>query len=148
MILEDKGIHIYWDEVEEVPLSKKTLDKTIEDILKDHQHSLDYINIIFCSDEILLQMNIDHLDHDYYTDIITFPLEAEPLAAELYISLDRVSENAQQLNIPIHQELLRVIFHGVLHLVGYDDHDEAAIRAIRAKENEYLSLHERLSEGT
>jgi rRNA maturation RNase YbeY len=145
MIPEENGIHIYWDEVAELPLAQENIEITIARILKDHQHSLNYINIIFCSDETLLQMNIDHLDHDYYTDIITFPIEAEPLAAELYISIERVADNAKQLKTAPDQELLRVIYHGVLHLVGYDDHEETDIAAIRAKENEYLSFHDSLS---
>ncbi|HQW03710.1 MAG TPA: rRNA maturation RNase YbeY, partial [Saprospiraceae bacterium] len=89
-------------------------------------------------DEFLLEINRNHLDHDYYTDIITFPLNDNPLIAEIYISIDRVQENATGLNIPFEDELHRVMIHGVLHLCGYDDHEEEDIRVIRKKEEFYL----------
>ena len=82
------------------------------------------LNIIFCSDEHLLGINRDYLQHDYYTDIITFdlsPSSKSPLEAELYISIDRVKENASILGQPFYRELHRVIFHGLLHLLGYKD---------------------------
>ena len=82
------------------------------------------LNIIFCSDEHLLGINHDYLQHDYYTDIITFdlsPSSKSPLEAELYISIDRVKENASILGQPFYRELHRVIFHGLLHLLGYKD---------------------------
>ena len=82
------------------------------------------LNIIFCSDEHLLGINRDYLQHDYYTDIITFdlsPSSKAPLEAELYISIDRVKENASILGQPFYRELHRVIFHGLLHLLGYKD---------------------------
>ena len=82
------------------------------------------LNIIFCSDEHLLGINRDYLQHDYYTDIITFdlsPSRKAPLEAEMYISIDRVKENASILGQPVYRELHRVIFHGLLHLLGYKD---------------------------
>jgi len=82
------------------------------------------LNIIFCSDEHLLGINRDYLQHDYYTDIITFdlsPSSKAPLEAELYISVDRVKENASTLGQPFYRELHRVVFHGLLHLLGYKD---------------------------
>lgn len=98
-------------------------------------HRLDFV---FCSDAFLLDINIRHLSHDFYTDIITFPLNEDPLIAEIYISIDRVRDNAKSLNIPFETELYRVIIHGVLHLCGYDDHEEDDIQLIRMKEEEYI----------
>jgi len=97
------------------------------------------LNIIFCSDEHLLGINRDFLQHDYYTDIITFDLSASnkaPLEAELYISVDRVKENATTLGQPFYRELHRVIFHGLLHLLGYKDKqkkDQAFMREMEER---------------
>jgi rRNA maturation RNase YbeY len=97
------------------------------------------LNIIFCSDEHLLGLNRDFLQHDYYTDIITFDLSASskaPLEAELYISVDRVKENATTLGQPFYRELHRVIFHGLLHLLGYKDKqkkDQALMRKMEER---------------
>lgn len=102
-------------------------------------YGLARIDYIFCSDAFLLEVNQTHLGHDDYTDIITFPLNVNPILAEIYISIERVRENAQQLQIPFEEELHRVMIHGVLHLCGYDDHEEEDIALIRKKENEYLN---------
>lgn len=99
-------------------------------------HRIDYI---FCSDDYVLEVNRMHLDHDFYTDIITFPLHDNPIMAEIYISIDRVRDNAHALQIPFDTELYRVMIHGVLHLCGYDDHEEEDIRIMRSKEEAYLS---------
>ncbi len=103
------------------------------------------ITYIFCSDEFLLQMNRDFLQHDYYTDIITFGLseKGEPVEAEVYISLDRVKDNAQTLGITYGEEARRVIFHGALHLCGYKDKKKSEIILMRKKEADYLRLFEK-----
>ena len=99
---------------------------------------LDRIDFIFCSDEFLLKVNRQHLNHDDYTDIITFPFEENPIAGEIYISIDRVKENAKTFEIRFEEELRRVMIHGILHLCGYDDHDADDVEEIRAKEDNYL----------
>jgi rRNA maturation RNase YbeY len=99
------------------------------------------LNIIFCSDEHLLGINRDFLQHDYYTDIITFDLSASskaPLEAELYISVDRVKENATTLGQPFYRELHRVIFHGLLHLLGYKDKQKKDQALMREMEDRLL----------
>jgi rRNA maturation RNase YbeY len=106
--------------------------------VEEEGYALNRLDLIFCSDAFLLEINKAHLDHDYYTDIITFPLNDNPMIAEIYISIDRVRENAEGLNIPFEDELHRVMIHGVLHLCGYDDHEEEDIRVIRKKEEESL----------
>ncbi len=100
-------------------------------------NTLDYV---FCSDEYLLQINRQFLQHDYHTDIITFPYsqEGEPIIGEIYISMDRVEENARDFKVNRNQELLRVIFHGALHLCGYLDKTTKEIELMRKKEDEYL----------
>ena len=96
--------------------------------------------MIFCSDEYLLDVNRKYLNHDYYTDIITFDYcEGPVLSGDLFISVDSVRENASFYGTEFADELNRVIVHGLLHLIGYDDHAEADIATMRAKENYYLS---------
>jgi len=108
--------------------------------------SLD-LSCVFCSDEFLLDINTRFLSHDYYTDIITFPLEEtdKKTTAELYISIDRVKENAQSLAVPFAQELYRVIFHGVLHLCGYGDKSKKEETLMRKKEEDWLALFSKLA---
>ncbi len=89
-------------------------------------------------------MNQDHLGHDYYTDIITFHYAEDTIDGELYISIDRIRENASALKIPIENEILRVVIHGVLHLCGYGDKSEDEILLMRKKEEESLALYNSL----
>lgn len=100
------------------------------------------LSIIFNSDEALLEINKQFLNHDFYTDIITFTLDdtEEALEAELYISIDRIKDNAQQLNKDFEQELHRVIIHGVLHLCGFGDKTETEEKLMRTKEDTYLKV--------
>ena len=98
------------------------------------------ISIIICSDNYILDVNIKYLQHDYYTDIITFDYcEGNKLSGDLFISVDSVRENASFYGTEFADELNRVIVHGLLHLIGYDDHTEEDIAQMRAKENYYLS---------
>jgi len=102
------------------------------------------ISIIFCSDEFLLDLNKQHLNHDYFTDIITFdltPKNEKATTGELYISTDRVKHNAKDYNTTVTNELHRVIFHGILHLCGYKDKSKKDIALMRAKELQYLNLY-------
>jgi len=103
------------------------------------------INIIFCSDNYILDVNMKYLQHDYFTDIITFDYcEKNILSGDLFISVDSVRENALYYGTEFSDELHRVIVHGVLHLIGYDDHTEEDIKMMRYKENYYLKLRENL----
>ena len=101
------------------------------------------ISIIFCSDNYILDVNMKYLQHDYFTDIITFDYcEGDTVSGDLFISVDSVRENASFYGTEFKDELNRVIVHGVLHLIGYDDHTEEDTKQMRAKENYYLSLRE------
>jgi probable rRNA maturation factor len=124
---------------------KTGLKTFIQSIFKKEKHRLSSITYIFCSDEFLLRMNRDFLKHDYYTDIITFGLadKGEPVEAEVYISLDRVKDNAANLETSFKEETLRVIFHGALHLCGYKDKRKSEITLMRQKEEQYLRLFEK-----
>ena len=104
---------------------------------------LGQISIIFCSDNYILDINQRFLQHDYFTDIITFDYcEGDRLSGDLFISVDSVRENAIEYGSSFNDELNRVMVHGILHLIGYDDHTDEDIRQMRSKENYYLSLRE------
>lgn len=97
------------------------------------------MNYIFCSDKRILEINRQFLKHDYYTDIITFDLSESPkITAEIYISLDRVRDNAKTQATTLQSELHRVIFHGALHLCGYGDKTKEEVKIMRGKEEMYL----------
>ncbi len=99
------------------------------------------ISIIFCSDNYILDVNVRFLNHDYFTDVITFDYcEGNKLSGDLFISVDSVRENAVEFGTEFDEELHRVIVHGLLHLVGYDDHTPEEQKVMRAKEDYYLSL--------
>jgi rRNA maturation RNase YbeY len=98
------------------------------------------LSVIFCSDERLREINVEFLQHDYYTDIITFPYSDDAVHGDLFISVERVADNAAQLNVPFRQELCRVLAHGVLHLCGYGDKTPEETVRMREMENNYLAL--------
>ena len=102
---------------------------------------IEQLNYIFMSDETLLKMNQSYLSHDYYTDILTFPMREDPelLEADIYISVDRVKENAESMGNVFRDELHRVMIHGVLHLLGQDDHGDNA-EIMRKREEDALAL--------
>ncbi len=107
--------------------------------------SLSEINYIFTSDNNLLNINVLYLNHDYFTDIITFDNSEcdEELEGDIYISIDRVRENAKTYNESFDQELLRVMIHGILHLAGYNDKTDKEKKVMRKLENHYLALRNR-----
>ena len=123
--------------------SKTELKAFIESLFKKEKTPLATINYIFCSDEYLLSINQQFLKHDYYTDIITFGLhdKGTPVVAEVYISTDRVKDNAANHGVTYTNEMLRVLFHGALHLCGYKDKSKVDILTIRAKEDAYLKRY-------
>ncbi len=119
------------------------LKKFILSIFNKEKKVLDELNIIFCDDDYLLGLNRQFLDHDFYTDILSFPLSElnQPLIAEIYISVDRVRENARAARLTIREELHRVIFHGVLHFCGYGDKSEIEKVRMRQMEDRYLKSY-------
>lgn len=119
---------------------RQKLKAFILSIFKKEGTLVSSVNYIFCSDRQLLKINQDFLRHDYYTDILTFELakKGAPVKGEVYVSVDRVRDNARILNQFYYQELHRVIFHGALHLCGYRDKSKKEKIAMRAKEDLYL----------
>lgn len=118
------------------------LKSFISSLFKREKKKLGEIHYIFCSDDYLLEINRQHLQHDYYTDIITFGLSlpGQPINAEVYISVDRVKDNAHQFNTSLKEEFRRVIFHGALHLCGYKDKNIKDQGIMRKMEEKYLEL--------
>jgi probable rRNA maturation factor len=125
-------------------LAERTkLKKFIQSIFRKEKTSAASLTYVFCSDPYLLDINKQFLQHDYYTDIITFDLSSTKglIVGEVYISIDRVRDNAGQLGNTIKNELHRVIFHGALHLCGYKDKKPVDEKAMRAAEEKYLKLY-------
>jgi len=126
-----------------ITLPGKTILKTLlSDLFRKEGKQLAGLSIVFCSDEYLLELNRQFLQHDYYTDILTFLMSERgaPVEGELYISITRVRDNARALGVPVLQELRRVILHGALHLCGYKDKLKKDQALIRQKEDRYLQL--------
>ncbi|MEZ4880605.1 MAG: rRNA maturation RNase YbeY, partial [Chitinophagales bacterium] len=115
-----------------------------------YHKTIESINYIFLNDEGLLAINKEYLNHDYYTDIITFNNSDDKniLSTDIYISIDRVKDNAQQLNIAYQEELIRVMAHGVLHLVGFKDKTKQAQIEMRQAENKAIQLFEHIKNAT
>ncbi|SEM98363.1 rRNA maturation RNase YbeY [Chryseobacterium taichungense] len=114
----------------------------LEDIILSEGKKLGEINYIFCDDEYLLKVNQDYLQHDYYTDIITFDyVKGRTISGEIFVSLQRISDNASTLSRDYEEELRRVLAHGVLHLSGYKDKTEEEEQLMRSKEDYYLAKY-------
>jgi rRNA maturation RNase YbeY len=123
--LEDKILYTNW----------------LKTVIKTEGKEVGGLDYIFCTDEDVLEINKDYLNHDTYTDIITFDYsEDELISAEIYMSLDRVKENAKEFNVDFETELRRVMVHGVLHCCGYDDSTEALKAKMRALETNKMKL--------
>ena len=115
---------------------KAIIKKWIKGVVEASGKTVGDVNIIFCNDPSILEINQQFLGHDYYTDIITFDYcEGNTVSGELYISVDTVEANAQEYNETFRNEMHRVIIHGILHLLGYDDHSEEDIAQMREQED-------------
>ena len=113
----------------------------IESVVHSRGSDVAELHYVFCSDEALLEINQDHLGHDYYTDIITFPYGSpESISADIFISVDRVFDNAVHLQILAEEEMRRVMIHGVLHLLGMNDKTDQEIREMRSSEDRALEM--------
>lgn len=123
--------------------NRSNLKLFIQSIFKKEKTKALELNIIFCSDEFLLNINNEYLNHDYPTDIITFEISRDlnGITAEIYISVDSVSRNSIEYQSTKKNELHRVIFHGVLHLCGYKDKTKEEVALMRSKEDKYLNLY-------
>jgi rRNA maturation RNase YbeY len=136
-------IHFYFEKVEFSLKNRTQLKRFIGELIAEEKKKIDNLNYIFCNDKVLLEINRRYLNHNFYTDIITFDLSAssKEILADIYISVDRVKENSRDLKMTIQKELQRVMFHGLLHLCGYNDKTENQKKLIRRKEDHYLNLY-------
>lgn len=122
---------------------RKNIRQMLNHIANDHGYIIQNICYIFMTDDELLEINQSHLQHDDYTDIITFDLSdtEASIDGEIYISVERINENAEKFNCPIGDELIRVISHGVLHLMGYKDKSESDSKKMRDAENQSIKIY-------
>lgn len=131
-------IHFFFPYKKTILKERNKLKQFIGQLFKKEKTTLESIQYIFCTDDYLLEINRQYLNHDYYTDIITFNLGDSAVIGEVYISIDRVKDNAATYKTSFKRELHRVIFHGALHLCGYKDKLNAEEKIMRAKEDRYL----------
>jgi len=126
------------------PPGAEPLIPWIEKVVRIEGARLYFVQFIFCSDEYLHQKNLEYLQHDTYTDVITFPYQDPPIVeGDIFISVERVHDNARQRNIAFSNELHRVMIHGVLHLCGYGDAEPADRHRMKEREDAALSLWQR-----
>ncbi len=122
-------------------ISKTTLKQNLKTLAQREGKTLKDISVVFTDDDYLLEVNKQYLNHDYYTDVITFDYSVFPeVSGDIMISLDRVKDNAETLSVSFQEELNRVVYHGLLHLCGYKDKSAADEKLMRTKENYYLEL--------
>jgi len=134
-------INIFFEETPEFDFTNLKIEQNIEKLAESENRTLGDISYILCSDNYLLEINRQYLNHDYFTDVITFDYsEDNVISGDIFISVDTVADNAKEYNVTFEKELERVMVHGVLHLVGYNDKSDSEVKQMRAKENQYLSL--------
>ena len=134
-------IDFYCERAEMPAINQAQVRQWVEQVARTHGRRVGQINYIFVNDERILEVNLEFLQHDYFTDIITFDYdEADIIAGDLYISLDTVRTNAALVGATYAQELHRVIIHGVLHLCGINDKGPGEREIMEAHENQALAL--------
>lgn len=140
--MEEQELLFFYEDTPDLNLPEEAYLSWLEPIITAHQHTLATLNYIFCSDDYLLEINKEYLNHDYYTDIITFDNtdEAGLIEGDIFISVDRVKENAENNSVDFMIELNRVIVHGLLHLLGFKDKSEEEKKEMRKNEDACLSL--------
>ena len=133
-------IHFFFENIDKFSLSDRTKDWLINLITNEGKKAGE-INYIFCDDEYLLKVNQDFLQHDYYTDVITFDyVKGKTIAGDIFVSLPRISENAETHSKDFNFELHRFLAHGILHLCGYKDKTDDEVKEMRNKEDYYLNI--------
>lgn len=140
--MKEKAIYFFVEEVNFILRDKNRIREWILNIILSNSYTLGQINYIFCSDNFLLQTNVKYLKHDTFTDIITFDTSenSNEISGDIFISIERVKENAKSYRVSFTNELHRVMIHGILHLLGYNDNTNDEKVIMREKEDYYLSL--------
>ncbi|TMI96628.1 MAG: rRNA maturation RNase YbeY [Bacteroidetes bacterium] len=136
----DPSIHFYFKDVSFALKDRKNLKDFIVRLFRKEQKELSVLNYVFCTDEEILRINRKFLDHNYFTDVISFDLSTAPkrIEGEIYISVDRIRENARFFKVSTREEVCRVLFHGALHLCGYNDKSLPQKKTMKKKEDFYL----------
>ena len=131
-------INFFSEEIDFVLSDESIIFKWILNTIQTENKNLQSVNYIFCSDVYLHKLNVEYLDHDTLTDVISFQNEIDPIEGDIFISIDRVKANAEELKQSFLRELHRVIIHGILHFCGYKDKTDEEARIMRVKEEFYL----------
>ena len=136
------SISFFFEDTPEITLPIQKLSDWLQFVSDSESHSIQELNYVFCSDEYLYQMNLKYLGHDYYTDVITFDNSEKEgiIEGDVFISVDRVSDNANDQGQTFLEEVRRICVHGLLHLLGYADKSSEEKALMTEKENAYLSL--------
>jgi rRNA maturation RNase YbeY len=135
-------VYFFFPEGAVILTSRTSLKGFIKKLFKAEKKQINQINYVFCNNRTIRKINKQYLNHDYATDIITFDLsESKLITADIYISVERVRENARALDLSFKSEIHRVIFHGALHLCGYRDKKSVEINKMRGKEDLYLKKY-------
>ena len=139
----DLDINFFFEDIKEPVLDYTKIKSWLSLLIKNHEFELLELNYILCSDDYLLEINKEHLDHDYYTDIITFDnSDADnTIESDIFVSIERIEDNANELNQNIEKETLRVLSHGVLHLLGFKDKSEEDAQEMRKQEDLAIELY-------
>ncbi len=135
------NIYFFNEDAQPPAFLKKIVREIAKKIALEEQKNIKSVNIIFCSDNYLLEINKEYLNHDYFTDIITFDYAQDnQITSDIFISVDRIVENASLIKVTVLQELYRIIIHGLLHLCGYEDDTNDKRYNMSLREDYYLSL--------
>ena len=136
---EEEAIRFYTADIDFVLEAETAVAEWLKEIGLEKKRTISNVEYVLCSDEYLLDINQKYLSHDTFTDIITFPLQESPLEATIYISIERVKENAELYKVAFEDELHRVMAHGLLHLLGYKDKTEDENNEMRLQEDSALA---------
>jgi rRNA maturation RNase YbeY len=133
-------IQFFSEDIQFILKDKGGIRKWLNVLIREEKKKPWYINFIFCSDDYLFELNKTYLKHETYTDILTFPYQEdeEIISGDIFISINRVKENAIDFKQDFNKELLRVMVHGILHLIGYSDHGKKEKKVMTEKEDYYL----------
>ena len=139
----NKNINFFFEDLKEPALDYTKISVWLSSLIEFHNYKLKEINYILSSDEYLLKVNQDYLQHDYYTDIITFDNSEEEgtIESDIFVSIERVIENAQNHKEDFKDEIIRVLAHGVLHLLGYKDKTDLDAKEMRLQENKAIESY-------